>query len=425
VIEATVESVAVEEGRAEFLEGAGTNGAGCGQRQKAERTREALLVGRAPTLMWAVPHLLNRCGFHVDVVSSSPLLRASQFVRDVMLLPEADGLSATAYARICDRERPYDWVIACDDQTLLEMSKMDWPAGREPAYLPLQGGPAGPHIYSKIGLSRVLRAAGVRTPQFRVARSCAEASRATRKLGYPVLLKTDSDSGGAGVHLCRGVEDVWALERHFVSGPMLVQKRIEGREVDLSGFFFEGRLIHFCCAEVERMAGGGSLSAVRRYYPLRLVEKRVFTELSALGRALGANGFVSIGSIEAADGSGLYFFEADMRPTVWVDAGRLYGDDAAKRIRGWFERGEVASWEEMRAAGDEQPVRVAHFQRLAMWEMLVNRYGVWRTVPWAEWRMVAQILAARVWAPASRKLAPRSVRRVVKRWMVAMRVAFP
>jgi hypothetical protein len=375
--------------------------------------------------MWAVPYLLSRCGFVVDVVTTSPLLRASRFVRDVMLLPEAEELTATAYARICDREQAYDWVIACDDQTLLEMSGMDWPGDHEPAYLPLKTGPAGPHIYSKIGLSRVLEAAEVLTPPFRVVESCSGAVEAARELGYPVLVKTDAGSCGAGVHLCHGDEDVRALAQLFAGGAMLVQKRIEGREVDLSGFFFEGRLIHFCRAEVERMIGGKSLSAVRRYWPLPLVEERVFAELSKLGRALGADGFVSIGSIEANDGSGLYFFEADMRPTVWVDAARLYGDDVAGRIRGWFERGEVADWEEMRASGSNEPVCVAQLQRLRIWEMLLNRYGIWRTVPWVEWRMVLQIQASRVWAPASRRLAPRAVRRVVKRSMMAMGISFP
>jgi hypothetical protein len=375
--------------------------------------------------MWAIPYLLNRCGFVVDVVTTSPLLRASRFVRDVMLLPEAEGLTATAYARICDRKQAYDWVIACDDETLLQMSGMDWPADREPAYLPLKSGPAGAHIYSKIGLSRVLEAAGVRTPPFRVVESCSAAVEAARELGYPVLIKTDAGSCGTGVHVCQGDEEVRSLIQLFAGEPMLVQKRVEGREVDLSGFFFEGRLIHFCRAEVERMIGGKSLSAVRRYWPLRLVEERIFAEVSALGRALGASGFVSIGSIEANDGSGLYFFEADMRPTVWVDAARLYGDDVAERIRGWFERGEVADWEEMRAAGGEQPVRVAQFQRLSIWEMLLNRYGIWRMVPWVEWRMVLHIQASRVWAPASRVLVPRAARRVVKRWMVGMGIAFP
>ena len=390
-----------------------------------DERREVLLVGRAPTLMWAMPYLMSRCGFHVDVITTSQLLRASRFVRELMLVGETDAITPTAYAHICDREKPYDWVIACEDQSLLELSGMDWPEDREPAYLPLQRRGERGHIYSKIGLSRMLEAGGVRTPPFRVAGSVAEALEGARELGYPVYVKEDAGSGGAGVYQCETDADLCGLEGLFAAGPLLVQKKIAGREVALSALFFEGRLAHFSYGVVERATAAQAISAVRLHLPLSLVDARVYEELCDLGRALEANGVVSITALEAADGSGLNYFEADMRPTVWVDAARLYGDDVAPRIRGWFERGEILSREDLAMAGGCEPMRVTHFQRLKLWEVLVNRFGVWRTIPWAERRMVLHLMGARMWAPASRKVVPKRVRQAVKRGMTAARIAFP
>jgi hypothetical protein len=396
-----------------------------GSQRKDQRLREVLLVGRSSTLMWTMPYLMSRCGFAVDVVTTSQLMRSSRFVRKLVLVDASDTVTSTAYALICDRERQYDWVIACEDQSLLELSGMDWPEDREPAYLPLQRKGERGHIYSKIGLSRALSEGSVQTPQFRVAWNVVDALKGARELGYPVYVKEDAASGGAGVHLCRSGSDVMRLEGLFAEGPMLVQKRIEGREVDLSGVFFAGELAHFAYAEIERTTVVQALSAVRRYLPPSLVDGSTFDELQALGRALGANGFVSISCIEAADGSGRYFFEADMRPTVWVDVARLYGDDVAAPIRAWFERGEVLQKEGLRQSGSGRAVRVAHFQRLKVWEILLNRYGVWRTMPWMERRILLTLLLAKIYMPASRKMVPRRLRQMVKRGMIAARIAFP
>jgi hypothetical protein len=245
-----------------------------------------------------------------------------------------------------------------------------------------------------------------------------------------VLVKKDVGSGGAGVFGCGCEAEIRALAGIFTAGPVLVQKRIEGQEVDLSGVYFARRLVHFAHAEIERTTAAPALSKVRRYRPGATEHGALCAELHELGEALGASGFVSISAMEAADGSGRYFFEADMRPTVWVDVTRLYGDDVAGRIRGWFECRESMMGQGYGPAGRGEglalpPVRLAHFQRLKIWELMINRYGVWATIPWVEWRMVLALVWAKLCMPASRKIVPRRLRQVVRRGMVAAGVAFP
>jgi len=387
---------------------------------------EACIVGAATSLIWSLPFLLARCGFSVDVITTSPLLRASKFVRRVERAETLDEMVELAHERICSRERPYDWVIAGDDETLWKLSRMHWPSETEPAYLPRTREGQIEHIFSKSGLSQALAAGGVKTPPFRMASCCADAVLAAGELGYPVLVKKDSDNGGNGVYRCESDDDIWKLESALGWGSLLVQRWIAGREVDLSAIFFEQKLVHFAYSVIERtIPGKMALSAVRTYYPLPLVGEEVFEELAALGRALDANGFVSIACIEAADGSGRYCFEADMRPNVWVDVSRFYGEDAAERIRGWFAEGKYLRRESIGEAVNCTPVLIPCFERIARWELLVNRYHVWRFIPWIETSVVLRLLCARAVMPVARSVVPRRVRKVVKRGMIVAGIAFP
>ena len=387
---------------------------------------EACIVGAATSLIWSLPFLLARCGFSVDVITTSPLLRASKFVRTVERAETLDEMVDLAHERICSRERPYDWVIAGDDETLWKLSRMHWPSATEPAYLPRTREGQIEHIFSKSGLSQALTAGGVKTPPFRMASCCADAVLAAGELGYPVLVKKDSDNGGNGVYRCENDDDVWKLATTLGQGPLLVQRLIAGREVDLSAIFFEQKLVHFAYSVIERtVPGKTALSALRTYYPLPLVGEEIFEEVAALGRALDANGFASISCIDAEDGSGRYFFEADMRPNVWVDVSRFYGEDAAERIRGWFETGESLRKESLDAGIDCMPIRIPHFKRIARWELLVNRYHVWRFIPWCETSVVVRQICARAVMPVARFIVPHRVRKVVKRVMISAGIAFP
>ncbi len=361
----------------------------------------------------------------MDVVTTSPLLRASRFARRVDRVGTFDGMVEQAFDRIGHRDRPYDWVIAGDDETVRRLSHCAWPAGAEPKYLPRTAEGQASHLYSKIGLSRVLAAGGVKTPEFRVVNSCAECLAAARELGYPVLVKMDSASGGVGVHRCENDQDTRGLAAMFGSRPLLVQRWIAGQELDLSAIYFDRKLVHFNYSEILRKLPGSALSTVRRYSPLPLVDEEVFDELAELGRVLDANGFVSISCMEAADGSGRYYFEADMRPNVWVDFSRFYGEDSAARIRKWFAAGETLSKQSAGKPEGCTPVTIPYFLRVPWWELALNRYRVWRFIPWNEPSLVLRMLGSRAAMPLVRFVVPHGVRRWVKRGMIGAGIAFP
>ena len=371
---------------------------------------EVLVVESSEGVLWGLPYLLVRAGFSVDWIGASPRMRLSRFIRSLCVRETFQQIVQVACDRICQQPKPYDWVIAGDDQCLKALSDFEWPDGATPRLLAAAPDGNVSHIYSKIGLSQTLRDAGVRIPPFEVAANCVEAVTAAHRLGYPVLLKVDSSAGGIGVRQCVCDDDVMGHEDLFSHGPLLVQKKIEGQELDLSAIFFERELVHFSYSRIEKTLSPFGLSVLRTYLPSPLVSNEVFTELAALGRALGANGFSNISCIDAADGSGRYYFEADLRPNVWADFSRFYGEDAAVRIRNWFVRRTTLTRENASTRRESAPILIPYFLRLEFRDLVMNRYKVWRFIPLADPLIVLSLLTPVFTLGVARALFPRKMR---------------
>lgn len=353
---------------------------------------EALVIARTTIPAWDILHLLSRAGFSVDIVTTSRYLGLSRFARMVHTVASDKALASSAYDIVRIRTKPYDWVMATDDLTLRALAQLEWPPGMRLKFLPSTTPENLPHLCSKIGLSRVLSAGAIKTPPFRIARDHKEAIEAASAIGYPVMLKVDFSGAGEGVHECANDADIAALGHLFWEHPLLVQKKIEGTELDLSAIYFDGELVHFTYSTFERTVKRFGVSAVRTYYPLALVDGEIFTELAALGNVLGASGFVNITCIKAADGT-RHYIEADMRPNAWADFSRFIGEDAAPRIRDWFvSRIRLTKANTAWVGAGQVPLMISYFLRLECWELLTNRYAVWQFIPFADARLVRRLL---------------------------------
>jgi ATP-grasp domain len=353
---------------------------------------EALVIASTTSPAWVILHLLSRAGFAVDIVTKSRHLGLSRFARTVHLLTSDKALASSAYDVVRIRGKPYDWVIAADDLVLRDLAQLEWPPDARLKFLSSTTPESLPHLCSKIGLSQVLSAGGIRTPTFRIARNLEEAIEAANAIGYPVMLKVDFSGGGDGVHECGHEADVVTQRPLFSEQPLLVQKKIEGTLLDLSAIYFDRELVHFTYSTIGRTSKRFGLSEVRTFYPLTLVDGEIFTELSALGNVLGASGFVNISCIEGPDGM-RHYIEADMRPNAWADFSRFFGEDAAPRIRDWFcSRVRLTKANAARLGAGQARLTIPHFLRLRRWELLTNRYGVWQFIPLADARLVRRLL---------------------------------
>lgn len=337
----------------------------------------ALIISYTDRTSWQLPALLFRAGFVCDVLSPSPLFAKSQFVHR-WWQPQKGGSIVMLARDLLQTNDPYDWIIISEDEILQEVLTADVPQAVKMQLLPVVGETHFSHVNSKIGLAKLLQAYGILSPAFHVVQSGQEAWQAADQLGYPVLLKVEQTSGGQGVYVCRRREDLQLLAHLFTGQSLLVQKKITGIEIDVSAVYRQGQLIHYSYSRVKAYLAGTSMALIRRYQPLVYVDNAVFDELSALGKALGADGFVNISAIETSD-KRRYYFECDMRPNVWIHYPYFYKDDPATHIRRWFVEG--LAFDPAVSPPNKNPPRfldIAYFERMSFFEIMLNRYGVWR-----------------------------------------------
>jgi hypothetical protein len=334
----------------------------------------ALLIGEASQTMYGLPSLLFRAGFNVDVITNNPLLKKSRFISGYELVLDLKIIPIKVAERNLDN---YDFIIACDDTILKNILYSDIAIKDKLKLLPINSDKNLKHIYSKVGLSKILFEANINTPAFVITSSLSEAIDAAEKLGYPILVKIDSSNGGDGVFECKKRSDFDLISPKIFDSQLLIQKKISGLELDLSALYRDGKLVHFSYCEIKKVIGNKfGPSVLRKYYQLSNIDKQVFIDLSNLGEALGANGFTNISAIKSSDDNKIYFFEADMRPNVWVDFTKFIGDDAAIKIAKWFLHGQILQYPQPINKNYPATKLIPYYLRMSALEILFNRYNV-------------------------------------------------
>jgi hypothetical protein len=378
---------------------------------------EALLIGGYwPEVMEVTFGLLIRAGFAVDVISNSTAFRKSGAMRDYVLAKKRELVVEAAAEKI---KKEYTLVVVGDDATLGMILNSDLSREQKLRLLPVLSGKNFGHIFSKIGLSLALNENGISTPDSLIARDEEELNSSARALGYPILVKLDSSAGGLGVFECRHGADVEALGKTLARYPVLVQRKIAGAEVALEAFYRNGELVHFAYSVPEKSKYKFGPTSVRSYWQLACLEKSVFDELRVLGKALGAHGFVSIGCIHSVQDSKRYYFEADMRPNLWIDHSRYVGEDWAVIISRHFATRNSVKHSYTFNPQYSNPLLISHYLRLSLAELVLNRYQVWKYLPGnflyalVQYRILAR--AVSYMGKVYRFLLPRKVRQFFKR----------
>ena len=356
------------------------------QRSKNQQNpKRALLIGRDYFLAWTLPQLLARAGFSVDVVSSSRVMSRCKFVQNCDIVSFRQSLIPVIVERM---KKHYDWVIITEDGLLTDVLQSNLSLEVKLRILPVQQEKDFAHLYSKIGLSRMFSAEGVCTPLFAVVHNLPQALSEAEQLGYPLLLKRDSSCGGNGIFEINSSADLHSIDSDLFHKSILLQKKITGIELDLSALYFEGNLIHFNYAKVEKTCWKFGISSIRTYHPISLVDEQIFQELAHIGKVLGAHGFTNIGCIQAEERR--FYFEADMRPNVWVEFPKFFGEDPAIRIRKWFLSKETLNYPASLAS--DSLIVLPYFLRLKWFELLFNRYNVWRYIPWDDYKLTLRLI---------------------------------
>lgn len=355
--------------------------------------RRALLLGLGG-MLWPLPPLLRAAGFEVDVLAlPSPHFRHRLGLRTVRRQPDRRSLLVAAAE--LDRRNAYNWIIVGDDDTLIALrDHPDLTLAQKERLAPVVTAEHLGHLGSKVAQAAEIDRAGVPVPAHIVVNHVAEAVDAAEQLGWPAFLKADAGSGGRGVARCSDAEELRQQWRRLIGdsagasgqrpagGKAIVQQAIEGTMLDLSGFFFDGQLVHFTNALGNQMPGRIGMSTVRRYRPTASGDPLLTAELQAIGQTMGIDGFANISAIEAPDGT-RWYFEVDLRPTIWAPYGAEFGDDPALRLRAWFDDGTALASMSPELSGQPRQGRdIACFTRQTRLDLARNRQRVLGDVPW-------------------------------------------
>lgn len=371
----------------------------------------ALLIARHHGLAWALPQLLHRAGFQTDAIASSPLMKKCRFLRQLCLVDETKPLLPAILDHL--RNKTYDWIVFTADDVFEEIAQSDLSLDEKLQILPIKKKENMALLNSKIGLSLRLAQENISTPPFAVVQGKAEARSEAAKLKYPLLLKIDSSAGGTGVFEIGRALDFDLLSPAIFQTPLLLQKKIEGVEIDLSSLFLESQLIHFNEARVEKCRRRFGPSYLRRYSPMSCADPAIYCELSRLGQALSCHGFTNIGCI--ANEKGRFYFEADMRPTAWVEIPRFFGEDPAEKIQKWFSFKEPLLKPLAKKSEQKVSYLIPYFLRLKPEELLFNRYRAWKFVPKDDRKLIFHLLLSHFHNQMFLRIARSLGRRVVPR----------
>jgi carbamoyl-phosphate synthase large subunit len=214
---------------------------------------------------------------------------------------------------ICRVERPAGVITQLGGQTPLRLSRALAEAG-----VPIIG--TSPDAIDlaedRERFSALVGDLGLAAPPWAIAHGPEEALAAAREVGYPVLVRPSYVLGGRAMAVCDSDEAVRAyVEREGVEGTLLVDRFLEDAvELDVDALCDGEELWVAAIAEHVEAAGihsGDSACVLPAQTPGPGLLGRIGDQTAALGRALGAVGFLNV-QFAVADGHP-YVIEANPR----------------------------------------------------------------------------------------------------------------
>ena len=296
-------------------------------------------------------------------------------MRDLIFFNKINNFSKLAL-KISEQ---YDLIVPCGDFELKAIKDSNLSEAFKLKLLPVIHVKFVKHLCSKIELAKLLKKSQIASPMFEIVKKYEDISELAERLGYPVLLKIDYSGGGAGTFMLNNLVDVSNIPSHFRHERLLLQKFIDGRLLDLSGFYQEGKLIHFSCSEFIQTNGDPfGPSILKRFDKKIFSDKNIIQELSTIGIALGLNGFTNVGCVESKLDGKRYYFEVDVRPNDWINYPRYFGDDPALHIKNYFDKKGFFNPLKMTYKNQQDTYLFANPSRINFYELIINKYH-WMT----------------------------------------------
>jgi carbamoyl-phosphate synthase large subunit len=242
--------------------------------------------------VWA----LKRLGCKTIIINNNPETVSTDF--DVADRLYFEPLTPEDVENIVEVEKPWGAVVQFGGQTAIKLTKALSEMG-----VPILGtSPDGMDAAEdRERFDEILHRLEIPRAEGRTVFTSEEAVIAANEIGYPVLVRPSYVLGGQGMEIAYSERNVMEymkiINRVQQEHPILVDKYLMGREVEVDGVF-DGKdiLIPGIMEHVER-AGVHSGDSISVYPPLHVEEKHKETILrhtKELAQALGVIGLVNI-----------------------------------------------------------------------------------------------------------------------------------
>lgn len=294
-----------------------------------------------------MPAALHRAGFEVTLLAPPGALAAhSRHVTQSRLLPEKATAPEWLFALIASVEAVAPTILLPGDEMSLRLMQAivcDPLPGPQPEAIKdlsalIVRSLGAPQFYEagvdKALLQPLVQAAGIRVPDFTVARSPEEAAEAAHELGSQVIVKPSNGTGSRDVIDCDTPQAAAAAFRRVLQRTgrspatgrqpsVLIQRRIEGLMVPRSSVAFRGKeLAGFARERLQTIAPHRGSTVVRYVHAPELA-----TFSRAAARALDITGFFAIEyCVERTTGEA-YLIDLTRRMAPPTHTGNLVGVD--------------------------------------------------------------------------------------------------
>ncbi|MCI9425148.1 MAG: carbamoyl-phosphate synthase large subunit [Flavonifractor sp.] len=242
--------------------------------------------------VWA----LKRMGCETIIINNNPETVSTDF--DVADKLYFEPLTPEDVEAVVELERPWGAVVQFGGQTAIKLTQALTDMG-----VPILGTPADgvDAAEDRERFDEILQHCGIPRAQGRTVFTTDEALEAAHEVGYPVLVRPSYVLGGQGMEIAYNdrniIEFMRIINQVEQEHPILVDKYLMGREVEVDGVFDgEDLLIPGVMEHIER-AGVHSGDSISVYPPIHIEEKHKETILRYtrdLARALGVIGLVNI-----------------------------------------------------------------------------------------------------------------------------------
>ena len=280
--------------------------AGASRADDGAEKRKVLVLGSGPIRIgqgiefdycsvhsvWA----FKRLGYETIIINNNPETVSTDF--DVADKLYFEPLTAEDVQAVVELEKPWGAVVQFGGQTAIKLAQALTDMG-----VPILGTSADgvDAAEDRERFDEILNQCGIPRAAGRTVFTTEQALAAAHEVGYPVLVRPSYVLGGQGMEIAYNDRNITEFMRIInqveQEHPILVDKYLMGREVEVDGVFDgEELLIPGIMEHIER-AGVHSGDSISVYPPIHIEDKHKQTILKYtydLSRALGVVGLVNI-----------------------------------------------------------------------------------------------------------------------------------